>query len=297
MNYHIRRDSREKLLDGIFFQMEVPYDIEAEEHSEGCVLVGGPAQGHGPGWMRKYTWIVNDDDGTPLDRSRPSCERCHADGVYTFMSHFVQSTQVVVFFGPAESGIFPLQEPSTNLFVTSALAARLRQSRLSGIDFGKVTRARRREDGTVQENPAIEVVNRVGKGRQWHRFVLSEGTPNACPFCGHSPILCPSCGVFRATCTKCKKSITTSSTLHKGKGDQRLMVEARLNETPTLDGATWDGSDFTSDGFITKRALDFLQSVHAAPFYYRPALVNVANVNEMKRRQILAAKEPLCPGE
>ena len=78
--------------------------------------------------------------------------------------------------------------------------------------------------------------------------------------------------------------------------DQRLKSKALVPGTGRiLEGPKWDGSDIINCGwyFITKRALEVLLSVHAAPFYARPARVDVEGLSKQQLGKAETAKHPL----
>ncbi len=291
MKYHIRRLDTKGLLDGIFFEIEVPFGTEGEDVPRDAVLVGGVPQDMGADWMLRFKWLQLVNQPDDVIHASQLCDRCAADGEYTMTVYVVERIAVELLYGEIEGGFFPQQDPRSDYyFVTTGLADCLRRSGTIGVEFGGVTQMQRK-DGTLQENPPIVVLNCVGKGCDVSGFVLSDEVKNSCPFCGKSPILCPECGQIRTPCKNCGKLFTVSADCHDGGSDARLTVEPASEALRIVDGGRWDGSDFSCNGLITKRALDLLLRSHAGPLWYRPALLDTTGVTNAKMQQILELKE------
>ncbi|MBW3542997.1 MAG: hypothetical protein KY476_22270 [Planctomycetes bacterium] len=191
-------------------------------------------------------------------------------------------------------------EGSKALLVSAAFAEQLKLSGLSGFALDNVK---------VKVKPRVnEKVPRLFylsfQGKKCRRPLLVRGAPNACSWCGYTPILCQRCAFANHHCPSCGKECMASRGRHKGPGDRRLIVCPYEEwSTPILEGSRWDGSDFIFGGtsfspgdFITKRALLWLESVHAAPFAVRPALVNIEGLDEEQLARIEAAKKaPAMP--
>lgn len=94
-------------------------------------------------------------------------------------------------------------------------------------------------------------------------------------------------------CLHCSEITAISARAHKGADDRRLRLSPIPREGPILEGKDWDGSDFLRDSFITKRALDWLLSVHAAPFVARPARVCIDGMTDKQKKWLEAATKPL----
>jgi hypothetical protein len=63
-----------------------------------------------------------------------------------------------------------------------------------------------------------------------------------------------------------------------------------------LDGKRWDGADLiNSNGinYISKRVLDWLLMVHAAPFYAKPARFCVDGMSDKQLARLEETQKPL----
>lgn len=296
MQYQLKCRRTDDFLKGLFFEFEVPAYYQEEERNfpKGAVLVGERLQGNDLNWLSHYKCLRILEDPPSLVRTNPLCPRCEADGAYTHTVQVIQRVAVESFQGDVEGDFFPQDDISDNYFLSTKLAERIRMSGLSGVEFGKVTLL---QSGgmKLREPTGVEVLNSLGKGCEASGKVLAEGVADTCPFCGDSPIFCPECRKFRNPCAKCKKKTGIVAGHEDGPDDRRLKIEPAPGALRIINGQLWDGSDFNQSGMITKRALDFLLSIHAAPFWYRPALVDVTGVSDEKLKQIRAAADPVTP--
>ncbi len=116
--------------------------------------------------------------------------------------------------------------------------------------------------------------------------------PNVCPFCGWGPLICPGCQNITVECSQCKKKIVVTEHEHGGANDPRFVAIAVSDQSMILEGHKWDGNDFITgpdQGFVTRRAVEWLLSTDAAPFLAKPCRVNVAKCDDAKLAQIEAA--------
>ena len=64
-----------------------------------------------------------------------------------------------------------------------------------------------------------------------------------------------------------------------------------------VDGRRWDGTDFFGGGdglqTVTRRAVDWLLSIHAYPFEAQPVPVNIAGMTKAERERLEQARTPL----
>lgn len=152
----------------------------------------------------------------------------------------------------------------------------------------------------LQENPSGKKVRGfwsfqfVGKARL--RLPKFEGVKNECPHCGKGKNVCESCGQWNPYCSECRKEMTTPESMHKGTEDKRIPFEDGL--WSILEGKSWDGSDLiqTSGGwrcFASKRFIDWLLRVHAAPFYAEPVWFCVDGMNDKQQRWFKDLEIPL----
>jgi hypothetical protein len=113
--------------------------------------------------------------------------------------------------------------------------------------------------------------------------------PNACPFCGWGPVVCPSCGDITYDCERCKERILVPASDHKGADDKRWTIQRKPAAGTILEGKHWNGNDFVHFGslhFVSKRVVDWLLRVHAAPFIAKPARVDVTGMTPEQRAKL-----------
>jgi len=183
--------------------------------------------------------------------------------------------------------------------VSEFLAERLKKSGLTGFRFERVLIG---ENKTVAKDVKLFILQSLGQCCQ--RPLKVVGAPNACPHCGREPILCAHCGHPEIECAKCGKRAWTIRKEHQGAKDVRLVASPPEERFPKiLEGRHWDGSDFIHAPrlfgqigcFVTKRALDWFLSIHAAPFYAEPTPVNVDGMSKDQLAKLEAAKRPVEP--
>jgi hypothetical protein len=122
-------------------------------------------------------------------------------------------------------------------------------------------------------------------------------TPNACPLCGKEKLICEGCWQLNPTCKIYGKGVFVEEAKHEGKDDKRLPLAPGCLDG-ILEGKTWDGSDLvqTTGGhrtFASKRFIDWLLRVHAAPFYAEPVLFAVDGMSEEQKRWLKELDKPL----
>lgn len=184
----------------------------------------------------------------------------------------------------------PFVPNSDYIFATAALAKQFTGSRLAGIREVPVKILR----DPRSQAPDPELVGLSFQGRNFYRrrqITPKEG--NRCPFCGHAPYICPVCDDGGGLCKKCGKQCLVFMHERSGPDDPRIV------SIPTkrwiLDGRNWDGSDFMDGNIITKRALDYLLSIHAAPFRAEPMLVDLRGCNAAQLKRLEDARKPIPP--
>jgi hypothetical protein len=110
--------------------------------------------------------------------------------------------------------------------------------------------------------------------------------PNKCPHCGKTKIMCEGCGDWTPYCNACKMYMIVMESRHEGKADQRIPFE-KGGTSEVLDGKTWDGSDLVQAKcvpFASKRFIDWLLRIHAAPFYAEPVWFCVDGMNDQQKK-------------
>jgi hypothetical protein len=127
-------------------------------------------------------------------------------------------------------------------------------------------------------------------GRACERPLMIVNAENLCPHCRKAQIVCVDCKSIFVFCVNCGEATWTTASSHKGTADKRLIICPPEDREPMIvDGNRWDGSDFNyvrgnEYGIISKRALNWLLSVHAAPFYATPIDFCTDGMTDQQRR-------------
>jgi len=220
--------------------------------------------------------------------------RCPLDKTHNTEQYWTKATFNVI-RGSRISPFIPDESGHDGQHVVSgAFAERLAKSGLTGIQLEPVLEG---ENKTGAKDVKLFILQSLGKNCE--RAFKVVGAPNACPHCGRVPLFCPHCGHRELECSKCGKDAWTTRKWHTGAKDPRLITSPPEDRYPKiLDGSRWDGSDFIYsreyvESFITKRALDWLLSIHAAPFYAEPTPVNIDGMSKEQLAKLEAAKRPV----
>ncbi|MFV0443487.1 MAG: hypothetical protein ACK5Q5_07945 [Planctomycetaceae bacterium] len=208
--------------------------------------------------------------------------------------------------GGPQSGslIYGDDDSGRTVLVTPELAAALKSTSLRGYELKPVRIAdvSREEAARWQQEKYghIKLLELQFRGQRCYRDVLLEGTQNHCPFCGRRPLVCIGCGLENNPCAKCGKQTIVVFNKHLGEGDRRIPAQNQWNERPLIvEASRWDGSDFNfgsahamslHEHVVTKRVVDWLLSIHAAPFVARPLLVNVQGASPEIVQKLEVAK-------
>ena len=187
------------------------------------------------------------------------------------------------------------------MLVSWLFAEKLLHSGLRGYRFAPVIVHAERARLETSNLKVPDFVELQFTGRLCLRPMSIRGVPNACPHCGREPLICPDCGKEFSWCPNCQKSAWKTRDAKRDLGEKTLTVcPFEDRNRIIIEASTWDGSDFIFNGMndlvphlITKRALDWLLSVHAAPFYAHPVLVNVAGLTPEQLARVEAARRPV----
>lgn len=141
-----------------------------------------------------------------------------------------------------------------------------------------------RDSATGKRTPGFWSLQFVGKAKQ--RPARLADALNRCPHCGKSRIICESCGYWYFRCPQCERHMVVLDSAHGGKTDKRLTYEHGCNWR-VIDGRSWDGSDLiggTSFSYASKRFIDWLFRIHAAPFYAEPVYFCVDGMSDQQKK-------------
>lgn len=313
-DYHIYQDYSGTLKSDLFYEFSVPLDSDIADldHTKA------------DGWeyisKRSPTELELAEEAEAEERAwlesgitkakRVKLERCPADPSHVTQSGFA-SLEVEVWNSEDQKILlseFNLTKPwyempcdADAVLVPKTFVERIKQSGLTGAAFVPVSI--KDPEGTLEKTlpPLFEFQFR---GKSCLRPSQVQGAENACPFCGHKPLICQSCGYGYSFCPACEKNTWTIKKEHGGPSDQRLIVSPlSQREIPVLEGNRWDGSDFVYgtggdfvvSNFISKRALDWLLRVHATPFCARPVKFCVDGMSDHQKAQLAKIQQPLSP--
>jgi hypothetical protein len=207
----------------------------------------------------------------PIDKAHVSCE-------------VIIPTLVDLFSGPSA----PFIPNFSDGLVNEQLAEQLKASGLKNVEVRPVELT---ED---PRGPQQKVFALIFNGPEIFRLGWQgPEEKNVCPFCGFGPLFCRACKAGHYFCPRCKEQTTVSPSDRKV-DDRRIVIEQPENG-PIIDPRLWDGSDFCggSCGTITRRALDWLLSVHAAPFRAQPLRTDVSGLTAEQSKFLETAKEPV----
>lgn len=180
------------------------------------------------------------------------------------------------------------------VIVTNDFASRLSETGLTGIVLHPLPINEDQSSAPMVELSWIEFPAKPCTRER----IVHVPEPNLCPFCGQSPVVCPGCGKVASRCDKCKERIIVRRRDLRGPDDLRHFSSGIPKAGRIVEGHLWDGSDFLHDGskmIASRRAIDWLLSVHASPFIARPRRVNIRDAKPEQRQRLEAAKHGQSP--
>jgi hypothetical protein len=170
----------------------------------------------------------------------------------------------------------------SSVVISRRLADALKTSGLKGFGLG-TTEIINPPKGAPKDLAVLQF-----RGRFCQRQRVIVGAPNACPLCGYKPLVCPDCGEYPSLCPKCDGITDVLPKEHQGPNDRRFL-RGRESVARVLDGRLWDGSDFIYGRFISRRALNFLQSIKATRYAAIPVELDLEGVDEKQLTLLQAA--------
>lgn len=182
--------------------------------------------------------------------------------------------------------------PPGVLLIQKGLASRM-STTFRGVKFSEGLRAFGYTKLPREVMPVVADECRIFQphGRCWFRGLTVRGKPDACPHCGHGPIVCLECGTWNYECEICGLEMGRFTSESSGPDDKRLILSPPDERRDhILNGETWDGADFISgraawnNVYVTKRVVDFLLSIHATSFRAVPVIVDAAKMNDQQRK-------------
>jgi hypothetical protein len=272
-------DESGELVYGYFYQLNLVRKSETclNETSKWIVSDFEPPGGKQVvGAECAYAEVVSfeqrDRHDCPVDKTHVSCQ-------------VIIPTLVDLFSGPEA----PFIPNFSDGLVSERLAEQLRASPLKNVEIHPVELT---ED---PRGPQPKVFALIFSGPEICRLGWSgPEADNSCPFCHFKPLFCTGCRSGTFFCPKCGKDCIVLEREFTP-GDPRIVLKPTPALGEIVDPRLWDGSDFCggSCGTITRRALDWLLSVHAAPFRAQPLRTNISGLTAEQRRFLETANEPV----
>ncbi len=194
---------------------------------------------------------------------------------------------------------FAKDDEDQAFLVTKSFAERLTQSGLKGAAFVPVTI---NYSGAKNERSIPPVFALQFMGKNCSRPFSIKDAKNACPFCGRKPIICEVCGFKYSACPTCHQYPWRPLETHKGATDKSLVLSPpEQRDILVMEGSKWDGSDFVycegnslfGYNLISKRALDWLLSIHAVHFCARPIQVCIDGMTAEQLKKLENAQKPI----
>ena len=273
------------LRKGVFYRFDVLFDDE--------VLVGSPD----PDWIvvprtptnaalldaDKPSYLYLEDE--PREEDRVKTNDCPADPTHVTRTYYKALTGGTL-GGPRLSTFLPTL---SGMFcgVTDQMRGRLDSLKIKGKRFDLI---KLYENSVKVEDLNVWIFQFTGNCRlRLPTFVDAE---NRCPHCGVTEIMCTSCGDWMPYCKRCNKYMIR---LNDEKDDGRMIV---IEEDPwrVIEGKTWDGSDLIQAGgrnFASKRFIDWLFRIDAAPFYAEPVWFCVDGMSDQQKKWFEELQKPL----
>ena len=266
-------DRSGELLQGYFFRLEIPFDTHLSLRME----------------SDSKQWIVSDSATTVyeseayLETSVDCDERrdCPLDA-----SHVTKYEGLRVSWAEMNGGNqladFVRSFMDEFIIVADDFGRRLLESRLRGVALVAVPI--RFNQSSLQEIPRLCRLD--FQGRDCVRpMQLRVPEPNECPRCRWGSVVCPACHDTTYVCPQCKlELIGWTDAPH----DRPFTAEI-INDTDWIvEAHDWDGSDFFAARYITRRALQYLMSVHATPFIAKPVWANVERLTKTEKSALVA---------
>lgn len=215
---------------------------------------------------------INED---PREADHVEIKDCPANPNHVTLDYY-KSLHVNLEGGPR---IAPFAPTWTSRFivVSDELRKRLEALKLRGTRLDLVAIG---DNATDVKDAKLWNLQFLGRART--RLPRFADTANQCPQCGRGKIVCESCGYWIPLCENCGQQMHILENVHKGNGDKRIPVENGLQTV--LDGKTWDGSDLVHSRLASKRFIDWLLRIHAAPFYAEPVYFCVDGMSDQQKK-------------
>ncbi len=138
----------------------------------------------------------------------------------------------------------------------------------------------------TEKDPKLFFLDFVGKGGRAARLKV-VGAPNLCPHCGKVPMVCPGCGHNNwPERDYCRQPTLFLPDAPENSHPNGFTVTGYPPEVEIVEAKDWDGSDCFMAGsgsgthFVTDRVREWIGELDAYPITFKPALLNIAGVEE-----------------
>lgn len=212
-----------------------------------------------------FTWL----ESVTCDREdKFECEqdRSHLTGYHVVKETFdvFAGTQHGIVPSVASPGVFVSQEVGDGLVRTLSLGSPL--TAVLDSDF----------NGIQGEWAARRDILRLPEHEVWGslRYSLENGEVPVCPCCG-TGISCTGCKHVNRTCPTClRRNVRVQ---HETPNGEDFVWKPSLQRG--VCGRMWNGQEIAGD-IISSRALRFLESIHAAPYFAEAIPVDASGMSE-----------------
>ena len=247
------------LLQGYFFAIQVPFDTECELRDS----------------VDATKWIVSDTNASiycddvwaKVSVRSESRHDCPSNKAHTTGSKITAVSRADV-YGGSHVSEFVRDAFGESVVANGLFAEQLSGAGLRGLGAMHVPI---RENHSRWENPRLARLD--FQGRDCARpMQVRVPDPNECPKCHWGPVVCPACLDITFHCPECRTALVGCG---ESATECPFSVEAVEETNSVIEGSRWDGSDFISGGYISRRALRHLVDVRASPFIAKLCWVNI----------------------
>jgi len=266
---HARADESGELVPGYFYELYVIDPLLPMRHQSSDWIVSDSGEDHG------YAEVISYDNH--------EIRKCPYNPDHV-------STRIVV---PREVALYgdrvqKLISEQTVVLFDCRLATELEGAPLRGVVVRPVELANPFDFG--RDKPKVFAL--IFSGCEVARRSLAPPEEdNHCPFCGFRPFFCPSCSVGSHECPRCHRDATALVNDNPDPADPRIRYQGVPPLGFVVEPRRWNGDDFLcGGGVITRRALDWLLSVHAGPFRARPLRTDVTGMTPEEWEHLEQAK-------
>jgi len=274
-------DKRGDLRKGVFYRFDVQFDdaTDSEEPTPDWIVIPRTPTNDVLRVKNNETWMWIAEGGD-LD-TEVKIKDCTVDS--THETHRYYTKFIGIPYGGKRISPFIPTKNFCSFALSNDLRKRIESLKIRGarIDPIVMTDEDLKPDEKLKGFWAFQFVGRIVR-----RMPKPVDVPNRCPHCGKAKIVCETCGDWNGTCKICHKATVVAEDKLDGPEDKRIPVE-RLRWGQIIEGKTWDGSDLVSShgiNYASKRFIDWLLRIHAAPFYAEPVYFCIDGMNDQQKK-------------